>query len=287
MRRVRASGRRVILMVMGTGSMRRAYTTCRFGQLHYVAAGAPSDKPTLVLLHQNPSSTLEYRHLIEAMAADRRVIAFDTPGYGMSDPPPAPESIAGYASAFADGIAALDLAGPLDLYGFHTGTFLAIELVLAARARVRRLALSGIPFRTPAERADRLAACRATKGPTDDGAEILERLGELWEFTVTQRTPGIPIDRAAEMFAERAKPLHRYWWAYDGVWSYEPEARLKLVAQPVLVAQPDEPIRRQSLDAARLFPHATVSLLTGLERDIFEPEAGLDQLVAALRAFLT
>lgn len=266
--------------------MRRAYTTCRFGQLHYVAAGEASDKPTLVLLHQTPSSTLEYRHLIEAMAADRRVVAFDTPGYGMSDPPPTPLGIAGYAAAFADGIAALDLAGPLDLYGFHTGTLLAIELALAAPARVGRLALSGIPFRTPAERAERLAACRATKEPTDDGAEIFERLRALWGRTVTQRVRGIPIERAAAVFADRAKPLHRFWWTYDGVWSYEPEERLKLVAQPVLVAQPDEEIRQQSLDATALFPRATVTLLPGLTRDIFEPEAGLDQLVAALRAFL-
>ena len=266
--------------------MRRAYTQCRFGQLHYVTAGSDTAKPVLVLLHQNPSSTLEYHFLIEAMAADRRVVAFDTPGYGMSDPPPAPQSMAGYAAAFEDGLEALGLDGPLDVYGFHTGTFLAAELALANPARVGRLALTGIPNRTPAERAERLSACRATPAPTEDGAGILERLRGLWDFTVTQRHPGVPIERAAAVFADRAKSLHRYWWAYDGVWSYEPEQRLPLVKQPVLVAQPDELIKPQTLAAAKLFPNVTIKLLPELDRDIFEVGAGLPQLVDALRAFL-
>jgi pimeloyl-ACP methyl ester carboxylesterase len=265
--------------------MRRAYTRCRYGQLHYVTDGADSGKPVLVLLHQNPSSSLEYTSLIEAMATDRRVIAFDTPGYGMSDPPPAPLSIEAYAAAFEDGLSALGIEGPVDVYGFHTGTYLAAELALA-NPRIGRLVLSGIPCRTPAERAERLASCRATPPPTEDGAGIIERLRGLWDFTVTQRHPGVPIERAAEMFAERAKPLHRSWWAYDAVWSYDPEARLPLVTQPVLLAQPDEPIKPQSLAAIRLFPNGTVTLLPNLSRDIFEPRAGLADLVQAMRAFL-
>jgi pimeloyl-ACP methyl ester carboxylesterase len=266
--------------------MRRAYTQCRFGQLHYVTAGGGTGKPVLVLLHQNPSTILEYRFLIEAMSADRIVIAFDTPGYGMSDPPPEALSIADYAAAFEDGLEALGVGGPIDVYGFHTGTYLSVELALANPARVGRLALTGIPCRTPAERAERLASARATPPPTEDGAEIIDRLRGLWDFCVTQRHPGIPIRRAAELFADRAKPLDRYWWAYNGVWSYDPETRLPLVTQPVLLAQPNEAITPQSLEAIGMFPNATVTMLPNLTRDIFEPEAGLGELVRALRAFL-
>jgi pimeloyl-ACP methyl ester carboxylesterase len=55
--------------------------------MHYRQAG-PHDAsaPTLILLHQNPSSSYEYEALIAATAADRRVIAFDTPGYGSRGP---------------------------------------------------------------------------------------------------------------------------------------------------------------------------------------------------------
>jgi pimeloyl-ACP methyl ester carboxylesterase len=47
--------------------IRRAYTTCRYGQMHYREAG-PADGPVLVLLHQNPSSSWEYEPLIAALA---------------------------------------------------------------------------------------------------------------------------------------------------------------------------------------------------------------------------
>jgi pimeloyl-ACP methyl ester carboxylesterase len=77
-------------------AIQRGYTTCRYGQMHYRQAGPQQGGArTLVLLHQNPSSSYEYEALITAMAADRRVIAFDTPGYGMSDPPQEPPGMAG------------------------------------------------------------------------------------------------------------------------------------------------------------------------------------------------
>ena len=42
--------------------LRRAYTECRFGQMHYLEGrpdGAAAVEPTLVLLHQNPSTSWE------------------------------------------------------------------------------------------------------------------------------------------------------------------------------------------------------------------------------------
>ena len=70
---------------------RRGYTDCRFGQLHYiraVPATGVTSRPPLILLHQNPSSSVEYEALLKVMATDREVVAFDTPGNGMSDWPP-------------------------------------------------------------------------------------------------------------------------------------------------------------------------------------------------------
>ena len=272
-------------------SIERHYTGCRFGQLHYLTArpetGAAT-RPPLVLLHQNPSSSVEYRFLIEAMATDRMVFAFDTPGYGMSDRPSGPQTIAGYAGAFADAMDRLELGveRPVDLYGFHTGTYLAVELALARPERVGRLVLTGIPFHPVAEREKRLAQAKAIAPPDEAGSAILERLRWLWDFTVTQRHPGVPIERAADMFAERAKPLHRYGWAYEGVWSYDLEARFPLLRHRTLLLQPHEPILQQSLAGAGLLPDMIVRELPTLDRDVFEPEAGLDLIVQGLRDFL-
>ena len=257
-----------------TPLIRHGYAACGLGQLHYLEGvpREPTSRRPLVLFHQNPSTSEEYRFLVAAMAQDRRVVAFDTPGYGMSDPPAAPISAADYAAIFCDGIAALGLAddGPVDLFGFHTGTLLAIEVGARLGDRAGRLVLAGIPFRPVDERQVRLDQIHAVALPTEDGAAIFERLRWLWNFVVTERHPDVPIERAAAIFAERAKPLHRYWWAYEGVWTYDIEVRLQAIAQPTLVLLPDEMLREQSLAAAALIPGARTLELPRLTRDIFE-----------------
>jgi pimeloyl-ACP methyl ester carboxylesterase len=267
-------------------TQRNGYTDARFGQLHYLEgrAVAPTRR-MLILLHQNPSSSEEYRHLLADMAQDRRVIAFDTPGFGMSARPDRPLAIADYAAAFAEGMAAMGVDEPVDLFGFHTGAFLAVELAALLGDQARHIALSGIPFRPEAERRERLEQIHAVQPPTDDGDAIFARLRWLWDFTVAQRTPGIAIDRAAQIWAERAKPLHRYWWPYEGVWTYPVEQRLAQIAQPVLIVQPHEPLLEHSKAAAALIPDARIMELPGMVRDIFEPAGGVARIARALRAF--
>lgn len=268
----------------------RGYTSCRYGQMHYLEGRPPADRsataPTLLLLHQNPSSSLEYEYLIRELARDRRVIAFDTPGYGMSDPPPRPLSIGGYVAAFADALDALQLAdsGPLDAFGFHTGSLLAAELGVERPAAIGRLVLAGIPMRSAAERAQRLAEVRATPGPTDDGAELLAKSAALWNRIVTERDPRVPLERAIQMYVERNRPLHRGWWAYEGVWSYD-YSNFRRLTQPTLVLAPHDGLVETSRAAAALIAGARFLELPELQRDIFE--VGVTRIAAELRAFLT
>lgn len=267
----------------------RGYTTCRYGQLHYLRGmpvGPPPDRPTLVLLHQIPSSSVEFEYLVQAMATDREVIAFDTPGSGMSDWPPEPMDIAGYTAAFSDGISNLDLAasGAVDVFGFHTGTLLAAELAIANPRRVRRVVLSGIPYRTPDERAERLEQISSGPALTEDGAEILKMQADLWEFVVTRRDPRVPLLRAARLYMEKAKAMDRYWWPYQGVWKYAFEERFPLLRQPVLILQPEEALAEYSRRAAELLSDVQYEPLPGLTRDIFD--VGVDQVARALRAYL-
>ncbi|MCP8890734.1 alpha/beta fold hydrolase [Sphingomonas faeni] len=267
-------------------SATRAYTRCRYGQMHYWdATPAEATAPTLVLLHQNPSASMEYAGLIEEMARDRRVVAFDTPGYGMSDAPPGPPTMAEYAASFVDAIAALDLAenAPLDVFGFHTGALLAAELGLALPNEVGRLVLSGIPMRDPADRAARYRDALATPQPTEDGAGILARSAALYRYVVTDRTAGVPLARAVELFAEKNRTLDHGAWAYHGVWSYD-YARLPLIVQPTLVLQPHDALLDASRAASALIPGARFVDLPGLDRDIFE--IAIPQIAQALRDFL-
>jgi pimeloyl-ACP methyl ester carboxylesterase len=258
-------------------TVERGYTRCRYGQLHFRRSGAAKSKPALVLLHQIPSTSLDYEPLITAMASDRVVVAFDTPGYGMSDPPPQPLSMADYAAAVVDGIDALGLAAarPVDIFG----------AALARPGQVGRLVLSGVPMRTAEERASRLAGARAVQAPTDDGEASLAFLRSMWAYIVTNRDPGVPIDRAVRLFVDRSASLDRYAWAYQGVWSYPAEARLPLLRQPTLILQPRDELFEASQRAAPFIANSQFVELDGPTRDIFEVSTG--RVTQALRRFLT
>jgi pimeloyl-ACP methyl ester carboxylesterase len=269
---------------------RRGYTDCRFGQLHYIravpATGVTSGPP-LVLLHQNPSSSVEYEALLNVMGTDREVVAFDTPGNGMSDWPPEPLDIAGYAAAFADGMESLSLGvrEPVDVFGYHTGTFLGAELAIAQGEKVGRLVMSGIPFRPPKERQKKLEEIAAGPKLTEDGEEILGNLRRLWDFVVSKRDPRVSLERAAQLFVEKGKNLDRYWWPYNGVWTYEVEERFPLISQPVLILQPHERLLENAKQAAGYIPDVKIVELPDLDRDVFD--VGSPTIGRALREFLT
>ncbi|MET0364091.1 MAG: alpha/beta fold hydrolase [Sphingobium sp.] len=275
---------------LADGGVRRGYAEGLHGQVHYRTSQPDQDAghPTLVLLHQNPSSSLEYIHLIADMGCDRRVIALDTPGYGMSDRPTAPLGMAGYAASLAAALETLvdEADGPVDLYGFHTGTLLAIELALAHPHRVRRLILSGIPMHSMEERAKRLNDAVHIAKVEETGDVMLDLARRLWDYVVSQRDPGMTLDDAAEMWIEKLKPLDKTAWAYEGVWSYDYEDRLPRLTHPVLVLQPDETITQQSLNAAAVIPHARIERMTGIDRDIFHVPHSLAALTAAMRRYL-
>ncbi len=270
--------------VRSTPGVTRAYTRCRYGQLHYRTAGpAISTAPVIVLLHQNPASSFEYEPLIAALGQDRRVIAFDTPGYGMSDPPPEQLDIAGYAAAFADALDALEITGPVDLYGFHSGTLLAIELALHLPAHVRRIVLTGIPMLPPAERAQRLHQAETQPGPDEQGETARALFEMFWTYAVTKRDLRVPLDTAVWNFADKSHAMHRYTGVYRAVWAWD-YARLALLKQPVLLLQPAEDLRDVSIAAAALIADSQVCELPDLTSDIFDLAA--DRIAAEMRRFL-
>lgn len=268
--------------------IRRGYTACRFGHMHYRTAGPDdeaiaSGRPAVVMLHQNPSSGFEYEPLIAQLATDRTVYAFDTPGYGMSDAPDAPAGMAGYAAAFSDALDALGLE-TVDLYGFHTGTLLAAELAIARPETVRKAVMTGIPMYDAPTRAKKLADADHFPVADEDGKVIMDLLQRLWTYVVVNRDRRVPLDKAMRNFADKAAVLDRFTWAYKGVWGWD-FARLALVTCPVMVLQPAEELRSVSLEAARVLPNAVVRELPDLDREIFDiaPEI----LAHEIRSFLS
>lgn len=118
------------------------------GELHYRAAGSG---PLMIALHESPRSSLSLLPVLEALAPEFRVIAPDTPGYGLSDPPVA---TAPTLDDFLDIIAQLlDRLGAraATFYGAHTGAALALAFADRAPQRVNALVLDGLSAFTPPE----------------------------------------------------------------------------------------------------------------------------------------
>jgi pimeloyl-ACP methyl ester carboxylesterase len=122
------------------------------GQVHCVEAGV-GDATPLLLLHQTPRSVDEFADVLPMLAAERRVIAMDTPGYGCSDRVPGRPDIADYAEAARDVLDAFGIDRVI-VVGHHTGAVIAVEMAAAWPERIERVVLSGPVYTDAAGRAE-------------------------------------------------------------------------------------------------------------------------------------
>jgi pimeloyl-ACP methyl ester carboxylesterase/catechol 2,3-dioxygenase-like lactoylglutathione lyase family enzyme len=229
--------------------IRRLFVDGRYGQLHLRRAsprrpGGPH--APVVLLHQTPLSGRMFSELLPQLGRDRVVYAPDTPGYGESDPPPAPPALADYADALHDFIA--ELKEPVDLVGYHTGAMLAAEYAARYPQDVRRVVLISMPLFDPERRA-RLAT---TTPLAEDGAPLLAE----WRSTMGVRPPGQSLEQAARIVAEKQRAGTRAAWAMAAMQAYEPEPRLRAIARPVTVIRPKDGLWEEGAAAAKLIPGA-------------------------------
>ncbi len=107
--------------------------------------------PSVVLIHSSPTHA---GYLVPHMRllADRfTCIAFDTPGFGLSDPLPGKTlRVEDLSGAIADNMAALQLPA-CPVFGTHTGAAIALSLAAHRPERVTALVLDGVPIFTQDE----------------------------------------------------------------------------------------------------------------------------------------
>jgi pimeloyl-ACP methyl ester carboxylesterase len=137
--------------------MIRGYIDAPDGQqLHYRVAGARGGTP-LVLIHQSPSSGAMWDPIMPKLAqCGYFAVAPDLIGHGASDRTPKPPTLEDYASGVWNVVDMLGLDA-IDVIGHHSGASIAIIMTTQQPARVRALALWGVPLMTP-EREDSLYA---------------------------------------------------------------------------------------------------------------------------------
>ena len=266
----------------------RAYHPSRYGQLHYRIAG-PAEAvtaPPLLCLHQTPGNGHEWEVLMAELAKTRVVIAADTPGYGMSDAPPAPAGIPDFASVMATLMADLAAAGTIapggfDVMGMHTGSIIAAQLALCAPAQVRRVVMFSLAAYPADVRAAKLAALR-TQFPVPDGT--LAHVEKLWAIFGQLGDKRMTAEYRHTAMAECLRLGSRMPWGYIAVYQYDFEAALAQVSQPVLVVNPQDDLWEPTHRAFALLPNARRWDLPGRAHGFLSFESA--QVAAEITSFL-
>ena len=231
--------------------VRREYVDLDHGQVHIrVVRPRTPTHPPLVCLHMSPASGLVYENLLASLGTDRVAVAMDTPGFGASDPLPAHPSIGDYADAVAEVIAAMDLAVPVDLLGYHTGSLTSIELANRRPELVHRIVAVSMPVFTD----DELAHLRQVYSKDPVFTENGERLLERWRWFVDFFRVGTDntVEDAARVFVARLSGGERHWWGHHAAFAYDVRGGLEALDKPILVINLDDDLAVQTRRSGEL-----------------------------------
>ena len=227
-------------------TIRRAYADTDYGQIHYRYAG---EGEPLLLIHQTATSSYAYEPVMRYLAASCRVIAVDTPGYGMSDYPTNREyTVADYARTFAAFLRSLSIERA-SVFGHHTGASFACELAAAFPGMVDKLIIDGTPYWE-----DPVNQFLSNVHPIeleDDGSHFIE----TWRELSGRIEPFFPRPFSEEIL----RTLHwevlfkliageRYHEAYVALGHYDIMSRLPLIEAPTLVMSGEEDSLRRTVE---------------------------------------
>ena len=260
-------------------AIHRRFVETSHGQLHLREAAPPNaTRRALVCLHSSPLSSRYMEKLIAQMATDRRVVAFDNPGYGESDRPASPPGIEDYAAWITEGLTACGL-DDIDIVGDHTGAKIAVELALRLPQRVPAIALNASAVYPPEER----AKFKSLIGPvpaTEEGTH----LADLWRRAQSFKAPEAPEEVTQELVVEIMRAGPGWWWSSHASLNYPMEEKLQRLTRPVLLLLPaGDSLTVLARRAVPLLPQATVREFPDYGSGVMQQHAGA--VARELRSF--
>jgi pimeloyl-ACP methyl ester carboxylesterase len=259
--------------------IRKDYVDGKWGQVHIRRAGAGEP---LLLLHQSPLSGSMFEAAMPFLAeAGFDAVAADIAGYGASDAPPGPVSIADHGEAVS---AVLDALGwqSAHLLGHHTGAAIAGAFAARQPDRTRKLILNGVPLFTP----EQLEFFRGFDFkpllPQPDGSHLLV----AWEQRLAA-TPGWTDIRAMHRYVVEMLAVNEtYHLGFQAALAHDVEPDLRALRVPTLIfTNSGEDLYDSSRRAAAMRDDFRFAELEGGTHDIVDeqPQAWAEAVIRFLR----
>jgi len=267
-------------------SFSRSYVTLDWGQIHVLTSrpvALQHDVP-MVCLPPNPYSGNYYRLFMEELGKDRPMVALDYPGLGQSDAYDGELNMSLLADVMAESLYKLGFGpqgtGPVDLCGYHSGTFVSMELAIRHPELVRRVVMIGVPYFEEQERRELLDDLSEVK-PWPDAHAATE---PDWVFAVENRNKQVTLERAYHNFLEAARAWQGKPRIYNAVFRYPVEDQAPGLLQSTLILNPHADLAEHSRAFADMLTNVQVVELPHLHYGIFDVAA--EELAARARDFL-
>lgn len=250
---------------------RKAYADGPFGQIHYAVCG---EGVPLLLVHQSPTDMVQFARVMPLLAAAGiRAIAVDIPGFGTSDVPDHPPTIAEYAAIVPAVLDALGLA-TASVLGHHTGAIIVTEAALQFPGRVDKVVLHGPLPMSDEERAfwRQLLSKEKEWNLRWDGSHLAEQ----WQVRFGAQPAWTDLEAFHANFVHGLTAGRTVWYAHDAVMQYRHEEALARLTHPTLVlANTGDAIYGYSVRAKESWPRFAYAELAGGTIDCIDelPEA--------------
>lgn len=205
----------------------RGYVEGKWGLVHYRQYG---DGAPLILIHQTPWSSVQYKNAAPFLAEGRRVIALDTPGYGESDSPPEPPTILDYTDAIPALFDGLGI-NKADVLGHHTGALIAGAFAARHPEKMTRLVLHGAPVYSAAERAQRLNNKHFDQTPKEDGSHYVD----YWNRLKRIIGPNAKLSGLHMSVLSFFSTGLNEWYGHAAAFGYDFDADIPSIACPTLI----------------------------------------------------
>jgi len=208
-------------------NIRKAYADASVGQVHYRYVEANNGIP-IVFFHRAPATSISFVPIMELMAGERPLYAFDGPGFGNSFDPPEDTTMENFGRWMLE---AMDDIGidEFHIFAHHSGTHYGTEMAAICPSRIKSLMLNGIAYLTSKERVEQASKVKKPVIPDATG-EYLASTCKMIQILFPEFDPDLVHN---EMIGALQSHFSRHK-SFRAIWKQDYPSILAKVSCPVL-----------------------------------------------------